>query len=87
MAWSGKSRLFRRNPLNCKLRFISDKAQNPPRLGPQSWQVCLLEGCMWEHTKVPQEIPRAAQAGGHALLLTGLLSGAGLMLRDAVFIA
>lgn len=38
---------------------------------------------MWEQTKVPQETPRAAQAVDHTLLLTGLLSGASLMLRDA----
>lgn len=58
------------------------KAQSPPG-SPQSWQVCLLEGCMWEQTKVPQEILRAAQAVDHALLLPGLLFGASLMLRDA----
>lgn len=40
--------------------------QGPPSLGPQSWQVCLLEGCMWEQPKVRQEIPRAAQAVGRA---------------------
>lgn len=40
--------------------------QGPPSLGPQSWQVCLLEGCMWEQPKVRQEIPRAAQTVGRA---------------------
>lgn len=59
--------LFRKNlsSTSCELRFISEKAQSPqapPSLGPQSWQVCLLEGCTWEQTKVPQEIPHAAQA-------------------------
>lgn len=61
--------LFRRNPsTTCpRLRVILDKAQSlqaPHGLGPQSWQVCLAEGCVCRSSpRCSREYPEQQRQG------------------------